>query len=92
MTIDRRQIFTMAWKSAKGTASGYRTLRESFAAALRRVWSLVKAMVAEEARRPACNVQPETNAFGAWWNSNPYRVAAVARSNARLGSYCTNQW
>lgn len=50
MTIDRRQIFTLAWKSAKGTAAGYPSLRAAFAAALRRVWSLVKAMVAEEGR------------------------------------------
>jgi hypothetical protein len=92
MTIDRRQLFTLAWKSAKGTVTGYRNLRAAFAAALRRVWGLVKAMVAEEARRPAKPVQPERNAFSDWWNSNPHRAAAVARRNARLGSYVVGCW
>lgn len=88
MTIDRSQIFTLAWKSAKGNAAGYGSLRAAFAAALRRVWGLVKAMAAEDARRPVTPAQPAPNAFSTWWNSNPHRAATVTRRNARLGTYC----
>lgn len=52
MTIDRRTIFIEAWKSARRMRGQYDTLRASFAAALRRVWGLVKAMATEAARRP----------------------------------------
>lgn len=90
MPIDRRQLFTLAWKSAKGTAAGYRTLQAAFAAALRRVWSLVKAAMAEEVRRPALPSRP--TAPLRWEDENPYRKAAVARRTARLGCYTVNCW
>ena len=37
MNIDRRTLFTEAWKSARRMRGQYRTLRTAFAAALRRV-------------------------------------------------------
>lgn len=88
MLIDRRQIFTLAWKRAKATTAGYRTLRTAFAAALRSVWALVKAAVAEEARRPVRLVQP----VNTWASENAYRAAAVASRKARLGSYSAPCW
>lgn len=88
MLIDRRQIFPLAWKRAKATAAGYRTLRAAFAAALRSVWSLVKAAVAEEARRPVRPAQPVKT----WASENPHRAAAVARRTARLGTYSVACW
>jgi len=92
MIVSRSQIFTLAWKRAKATAAGYRTLRTAFAAALRSVWALVKAAAAEEASRPVRPIQPERNTFSDWWESNPHRAAAVAARKARLGTYCTNAW
>lgn len=89
MTIDRSHIFTLAWKSAKAQVAGYRTLRASFAAALRRVWGLVKAMVAEEARRPA---QPARPMASTWEAENIHRAAAVAAHRARLGNYTIHCW
>ncbi|HLO78478.1 MAG TPA: hypothetical protein VK196_18640, partial [Magnetospirillum sp.] len=86
--ISRSEIFKMAWKAAKGTAAGYRTLRAAFAAALRRVWSLVKAAAAEEARRPVRPAQPAKT----WASENPYRAAAVASRKARLGTYSHPCW
>lgn len=54
MSIERRTLFLEAWRSARRTVGQYRTLRTAFAAALRRVWALVKEMdrafVAEEIR------------------------------------------
>ena len=50
MAIDHRTIFIGAWKSARRMRGQYRILRTAFAAALRRVWSLVKAMAVEEAQ------------------------------------------
>lgn len=88
MLIDRRQIFTLAWKRAKAAAAGYRTLRTAFAAALRSVWALVKAAVVEEARRAVRPVQP----VNTWASENPYRSAAVASRKARLGSYSAHCW
>lgn len=89
MIINRRQLFKLAWKSAKGTASGYRNLRAAFAAALRRVWELVKAMTKEEARcRP---VQPVPTVED-WFMANPHRARAVATRRARLGTYYTHAW
>lgn len=88
MIISRREIFTLAWKRAKATAAGYRTLRTAFAAALRSVWSLVKAAAAEEARRPSRVVEP----VDSWVSENPYRAAAVAARKARLGTYYTHAW
>ncbi|MBC7907611.1 MAG: hypothetical protein H7Y60_12830 [Rhodospirillaceae bacterium] len=87
-TIDRSQLFRLAWKRAKATAASYRPLRTAFAAALRSVWSLVKAAMAEEARRPVRTVEP----VNSWVSENPYRAAAVAARKARLGTYCTNAW
>ncbi|MGE5502734.1 MAG: hypothetical protein ACM33T_10140 [Solirubrobacterales bacterium] len=89
MTADRTQIFRLAWKSAKGTAASYDSLRAAFAAALRRVWELVKAMVKEEARRPV--VQP-TSVAPDWFMADPYRARAVANRRARLGTPCTHAW
>lgn len=89
MTIDRSHIFTLAWKSAKAQAAGYPTLRASFAAALRRVWGLVKAMVAENARYPARPVRPVAPT---WETENIHRAAAVAAQRARLGTYAIHCW
>ncbi len=49
MTINRRQLFTLAWKRAKAQASWFPTIRAAFAAALRAVWALAKATMAAEA-------------------------------------------
>lgn len=90
MTIDRRQLFRLAWKSAKGTAAGYSSLRAAFAAALRRVWGLVKAMVKEEARRlPVIKASPNVPS---WWNQNPHRARAAAAGRARLGTLVHACW
>jgi hypothetical protein len=85
--IDRRTIFTEAWKSAKRTAGQYRTIRCAFAAALRRVWSLVKAMMVE-AKRPTVS-RPVARP---WESENTYRAAAVTAHKARLGSYVIHCW
>ncbi|HLO76523.1 MAG TPA: hypothetical protein VK196_08720 [Magnetospirillum sp.] len=90
MTIDRHQLFTLAWKSAKNTREGYPTLRAAFAAALRRVWGLVKAMVKEQAQarpssRPVAAAQD-------WFMANPYRARAVAARQQRLGTYSVGCW
>lgn len=89
MTIDRRTIFIEAWKSARRMRGQYRTLRTAFAAALRRVWSLVKAMAAEEARRPVSPVRPIAST---WEAGNIHRAVAVAAHRARLGSYVIHCW
>ena len=89
MTIDRRTLFTEAWKSARRMRGQYRTLRTAFAAALRRVWSLVKAMVAEEARRPVLPTRPIVST---WEAGNAHRAAAGAAHRARLGSYVLHCW
>lgn len=89
MTIDRRTIFIEAWKSARRMRGQYDTLRASFAAALRRVWSLFKAMVAEDARHP---VQPVRPAAPTWEAGNIHRAAAVAAHHARLGTYTIHCW
>lgn len=89
MPIDRRQIFTLAWKSARGTAAGYPSLRAAFAAALRRVWSLVKAALAEETRRPFV---PQRTTISSWATENPYRARAVAARQKRLGTYSVGCW
>ena len=89
MTFDRHQIFAAAWKRAKAHRNGYRTLRAAFAAALRSVWGLAKAMVAENIRRPALPVRP---AAPQWENANAHRAAAVAASRSRLGSYVIHCW
>jgi hypothetical protein len=44
MTIDRRTIFTEAWKSARRMRGQFTTLRAAFAVALRKVWGLAKAI------------------------------------------------
>lgn len=89
MLISRRDIFKMAWKKAKTQGATYRNLRTAFAAALRSVWELVKAAIAEEKRRPA---PVQSRPAPSWFNSNPYRVAAANRAKARLGSYCGGAW
>lgn len=90
MTIDRRQLFTLAWKSAKKTAQGYPTLRAAFAAALRRVWELVKAMVKERAlARPSS--RPGATAPD-WFMADPHRARAVAARQRRLGTYSVGCW
>lgn len=86
--ISRREIFRQAWKRARATAAGYRNLRAAFAAALRAVWDLVKALVAEEAHRVARPAQPVKT----WATENTFRAAAVASRKARLGTYCINAW
>lgn len=88
MTIDRRQIFTLAWKRAKAFAAG-QSPRRFFADALRAVWGLVKAMVAEEAHHP---VAPRMAKPAAWADESPYRARAVAARQRRLGSYSLNCW
>jgi len=79
MTIDRRLIFTLAWKRARSMADG-QPVRAFFAAALRAVWALAKATVAAEAevKRPVVNP-------AGWASENRFRAAAVANRKARLG-------
>lgn len=91
MIISRRDIFTEAWKSARRTRGQYRTMRASFAAALRRVWALVKAMATQEeaTRRPVAPQRPQAKT---WASGNTHRAAAVARRNARLGSLVHACW
>lgn len=50
--------------------------------------ALVKAAMAEEARRP---VRPAL-AAKTWASENPYRAAAVASRKARLGTYSRPMW
>ncbi|MBF0324230.1 MAG: hypothetical protein HQL42_04085 [Alphaproteobacteria bacterium] len=88
MPIDRPQLFTLAWKSARKTAQGYPTLRAAFAATLRRVWELVKAMVQEQARPSPRPVAAAPD----WFMANPYRARAVANRQRRLGTYSVGCW
>ena len=85
--INRRIIFTEAWKSARRTAGQYPTIRAAFSAALRRVWSLVKAMVVD-AKRPTVS-RPVARP---WASKNIHRTRAVARADQRLGSYVLSCW
>ncbi len=94
MTIDRRQIFTLAWKRAKAHRDGYRTLRAAFAASLRAVWALAKATVAADAQAKAklpvwdaTTTPSRPRPVTAWEKANPHRAAAVAAARARLGTY-----
>ncbi len=89
MTIDRRAIFIEAWKSARRTRGQYQTIRAAFAAALRRVWGLVKAIAAEVARRPTRMLVPAPKT---WEAENHHRAAAVAAHRARLGTYVNHCW
>jgi len=82
MTIDRRLIFTLAWKRARSMADG-QPVRPFFAAALRAVWALAKATVVAEA---GVKARPVINPAG-WERGNVHRARAVANYNARLGSY-----
>lgn len=83
MTIDRRTIFTLAWKRAKAQAAWFPTIRAAFAAALRSVWALAKvaAEVEAEVKRPVFNP-------AGWGLENVYRARAVANRNSRFGTYC----
>ncbi len=89
MSIDRRLLFTEAWKSARATRSLYRTLRTAFAAALRRLWPLIKATAEMKAQAAFRKTHAPATA---WEQENPYRARAVAARKARLGSYCINCW
>jgi hypothetical protein len=89
MTIDRRTIFTEAWRSARRMRGQFTTLRAAFAAALRKVWGLVKAIMAEAARRQPTVNQPVSPR---WEDENPARAQAVARQKARMGSHYRHCW
>jgi len=83
MTIDRRTIFTLAWKRAKAQAAWFPNLRAAFSAALRSVWALAKASIEFEAAKP----RPVANPAG-WRQENVYRASAVHHRITRLGTYC----
>ncbi len=84
MTIDRRQILTLAWKRAKAQREWFPTIRAAFAAALRSVWALAKAAVAAEAEVKA---RPVVNPAG-WERGDMHRARAVAARATRLGTAC----
>ena len=84
MTIDRRTIFTLAWKRAKAQAEWFPTIRAAFAAALRSVWALAKVTIEAEAIvKVRAIVKPAV-----WGTENVYHARAVANRNTRLGTYC----
>lgn len=85
MLISRRDIFKMAWKRAKAQAAGYRNLRAAFAAALRSVWALVKAAVAEEAR--AAKSRPSWHGVD-MPRTRAYNHAVAAHALGERGPLC----
>jgi hypothetical protein len=89
MTIDRSTIFTEAWKSARRMRGQFTTLRAAFAVALRKVWGLAKAIMAEAARRPVVKPVPVAPR---WEDENAYRAQAVARQKVRMGSHYRHCW
>jgi hypothetical protein len=87
MTIDRRQLFTLAWKRAKAQAEWFPTIRAAFAASLRAVWALAKANAEAETMVKRLVVNP-----AGWAAENVYRARAVANRKARLGSFYVHAW
>ena len=83
-TITRTEIFTMAWKSAKARRDQFATIRAAFSDALRRIWALVKLQAQIWKETPAPAPKP---VMSGWAKANPYRAAAVANRQARMGSF-----
>ena len=81
--ITRSQIFTLAWDRAKAHAAAYLNLRASFAAALKAIWSIYRAVKASDAEQKVRPFTPRPVSKADWFDSNPHRAAAAARASKR---------